>query len=107
MTDEDIVDKLVSDRVNSLASRPMRRRRPKLMCLKIFVGLFASPLLAIAFVCGCGAWGARAINAADTVVYERELDNCIKLARPTHNFAVYESCARAVDRKHGVDGGAP
>ena len=66
----------------------------------LWLALFASTYS------GCAFLGSLVGPGAKVAAYERELDHCIELARPTHNFAVYESCARAVDRKYGVDGGA-
>lgn len=60
-------------------------------------------LALVAHLTGCGLWGERAIYAADTAVYERELDACLVEARDAgRSLAVYEQCAREADVRHGA-----
>ncbi len=71
-------------------------------------GLLLVGLLLVAHCTGCGLWGKRAAAAVDTASYERDLDECLKEGRAARSLAVYETCAKEADRKHGVkDGGAP
>ena len=44
----------------------------------------------------------RAKNALDADLYRRELADCRALGKDAGSLAVYETCAKAADTKHGV-----
>ena len=46
------------------------------------------------------------IAGADVAAYKLELDACIAQGKDAGSLAVYETCARAADARHGLDGGA-
>lgn len=67
-----------------------------------------------ALLIGCGASthdveveSARAKNAVDLAAYTTELAACRDQGKAMKSFAHYEACAEYVDRRYGVDGGAP
>ena len=75
--------------------------------IKWLFGLAALFLLAMlgAQCLGCSQ-ASRALAGADVAAYKLELDACIAQGKDAGSLAVYETCARAADARHGLDGGA-
>lgn len=69
----------------------------------------------VTHVAGCAPTAQqRAENAIVVGTYERELDHCRAQGKAAGSYAVYEACAKTVDRRlciergvRCVDGGAP
>jgi len=74
-------------------------------------GAFGLALALFAFGCivgqcaGCASATERAEQAIVVGVYERELDACIAQGKASGSFAVYQACARTVDRRMCVERG--
>lgn len=77
---------------------------PDIKWLFGFAFLFAVAIVGANCV-GCSQ-ASRALAGADVAAYKLELDACIAQGKDAGSLAVYETCARAADARHGLDGGA-
>jgi len=75
-----------------------------------FLGL----IFALHLCTGCSSPQERVANAIVVATYDRDLDHCKELGKTSGSFAVYETCAKAVDRRlcaefamRCEDGGGP
>lgn len=82
--------------------------RPIGESLGAVIGLFAvfGALAFLVQLCGCFLL-PHAAPAVDTAAYADALSKCRETGRIAKSYEVYESCAKAADRKYGYDGGAP
>lgn len=55
-------------------------------------------LFLVGFAAGCSGAQQRAEQALVVGTYERQLDQCREKGKVSGSYAVYEACARAVDR---------
>lgn len=75
-----------------------------------FMLIIAGLILIVRMLTGCDSAATqvqRAKNAIDVAAYDHELADCRAEGKDAGSFWVYERCAQEVDRKYGVDGGAP